>query len=141
MNPLERAIEIALEAHTGQTDKSGNTYILHPLRVMLEQDTEEAMIAAVLHDVVEDSDWEIEDLRQDEKTRFPTESLEAVEKLTKTSEDTYDEFVEQAAEHPISREVKRADIEDNMDLTRLESIDDDTLDRVKKYHRSWHRLN
>ncbi len=51
---LEKAIKIAVEAHTGQVDKSGNPCILYPLRVMLSLNTEEGRIVGVLHDVVED---------------------------------------------------------------------------------------
>ncbi|MFP9191376.1 GTP pyrophosphokinase [Natrialbaceae archaeon A-CW1-1] len=139
MHPLERAIEIAVHAHAEQTDKAGETYILHPLRVMFVQDSEAAMIAAVLHDVVEDSDWTVGDLRNDD-VDFPAEAIEAVERLTKSGEESYEEFVADAATHPIARAVKQADIEDNMDLTRLDAVDTATLDRIEKYHDSWKRL-
>jgi len=56
MSTLQRAIEIAVEAHKGQTDKAGMPYILHPLRLMFQMKTDNEKIAAVLHDVVEDSD-------------------------------------------------------------------------------------
>ena len=55
MATLERAIAIAAMAHEGQVDKAGMPYILHPLRMMLSVDTPEACMAAVLHDVVEDT--------------------------------------------------------------------------------------
>ena len=62
MSLLERAIEIAVTAHKEQVDKAGKPYILHPLRLMFKMQTENEMIAAVLHDVVEDTDWTIEKL-------------------------------------------------------------------------------
>ena len=139
MQPLERAIEIAVNAHADQTDKAGETYVLHPLRVMLEQDSEAAMIAAVLHDVVEDSEWTVTDL-QDDDIEFPAEAIEAVELLTRAENESYEEFVEGTADHPIARSVKRADIEDNMDLTRLDDLDTAMLERLEKYHDSWTTL-
>lgn len=140
MHPLERAIEIAVDAHKNQTDKADEVYILHPLRVMLEQDSEPAMITAILHDVVEDSDRTIDDLKDDE-VEFPRESMEALKLLTRSDAESYDEFVQRAGRHPIARSVKRADIEDNMDLTRLDSVEDDqTKERLEKYHRSWQYL-
>lgn len=139
MDTLERAIEIAVRAHAEQTDKANKPYIRHPLRVMRAQESKAARIAAVLHDVVEDSDWTIAELRA-EPVGFPGEAIDAVELLTKPSEQSYEAFVKDAATHPIARPVKRADIEDNMDLTRLDNIDDDVEDRLEKYHRSWKLL-
>ncbi|MFC7233408.1 GTP pyrophosphokinase [Saliphagus sp. GCM10025308] len=139
VHPLERAIEIAATAHADQTDKAGETYILHPLRVMFAQDSEAAMIAAVLHDVVEDSDWTVAELRNDD-VDFPDEAIDAVELLMKSDDESYEKFVADAAPHPIARAVKRADIEDNMDLTRLDSVDTDTMNRIEKYHNSWKLL-
>ena len=75
VQPLERAIEIAVNAHAEQTDKADETYILHPLRVMLEQDSQAAMIAAILHDVVEDSDWTVAELKE-ETVDLPAVPLE-----------------------------------------------------------------
>lgn len=139
MQPLERAIEIAVNAHAGQTDKAGETYILHPLRVMLEQDSEAAMIAAILHDVVEDSDWTVAELKE-ETVDFPEESIEAIELLTKSDGQSYEKFVSEAATHPIAQSVKQSDIEDNMGLTRLDDIDDVVLNRLEKYHHGWKHL-
>jgi (p)ppGpp synthase/HD superfamily hydrolase len=75
MSNLERAIEIAVLAHKGQTDKGGNPYILHPLRVMMALDSETEKIVGVLHDVVEDSEWTLDGL---EKEGFGPEVLQAL---------------------------------------------------------------
>jgi (p)ppGpp synthase/HD superfamily hydrolase len=79
MTTLEDAISIAAQAHKGQKDKAGAPYLLHPLRMMLRMNSEAPMIAAVLHDVVEDSDWTLEQLRE---KGFSDEVLDAVECLT-----------------------------------------------------------
>ncbi|WP_222912660.1 HD domain-containing protein [Natrinema sp. SYSU A 869] len=137
MNDLERAIHIATDAYTGQTDKAGETYIRHPLRVMRQMDTETERVVAVLHDVVEDSDYELDDI----ESQFDTTVREAVDALTKREEESYAEAIERAGSNTIAQRVKIADLRDNMDLTRLESVDDESQSRLKKYHRSWQRLN
>ena len=80
---LERAIEIAVEARKGQLDKGGNPYILHPLRVMMSVDLELEKIVAVLHDVVEDSNWTFEALLAE---GFSIEVIEALKSVTKNSD-------------------------------------------------------
>ena len=87
MASLQRAIEIAVEAHKGQTDKAGMPYILHPLRLMFQMKTDNEKIAAVLHDVVEDSDWALDDLK---KEKFNNEVIEAVNLLTRDDNDSYE---------------------------------------------------
>ncbi len=142
---LERAIQIAVMAHTGQVDKAGAPYILHPLRVMLAQTTEEARIAAVLHDVVEDGDgWTLNRLRAE---GFAPEVVEAVAAVTKRPEEegealeVYLAFVRRAAAHPIGRRVKRADLEDNCDLSRIARPAERDLARIDKYRRALELLD
>ncbi|MBT4684929.1 MAG: HD domain-containing protein [Candidatus Marinimicrobia bacterium] len=132
MATLERAIEIAVEAHKGQKDKAGNPYILHPLRLMFQMKTDNERMAAVLHDVVEDSDWTLDDLR---KENFDNEVIDAVNLLTRDDNDSYEEFVQKAASNPISKAVKIADITDNLDLSRISKMTEKDVDRVKKYQR------
>ena len=116
MSLLERAILLAVQAHRGQVDRSGAPYILHPLRVMFRVETENERIAAVLHDVVEDTDWTLDGLRAE---GFPEEIVQAVDCLTRREGESYDDRVARAAAHPIARRVKLADLEDNMDARRL----------------------
>jgi len=132
---LERAIEIAVSAHKGVKDKGGNPYILHPLRVMLSLNSEEEKIVGVLHDVVEDAeDWTFEKL-QDEG--FSTQILEGLQSVTKTSEDeNYDEFVQRALANAIGRQVKIADIKDNLDVTRLDILTEKDMKRLQSYKKS-----
>jgi len=141
MATLNRAIEIAAKVHAGQTDKAGAAYILHPLRMMMKMTSEPAMIAAVLHDVVEDCEpkdsWTIEQLRAE---GFSEEILEAVDCLTKREGESYQDFVSRGASSQIAHRVKLADLEDNMNLLRLGEIRPKDLDRLEKYHRSWLNL-
>ena len=138
MSTLERAIALAAVAHAGQTDKGGAPYILHPLRLMLRMQTEDERIAAVLHDVVEDSDWTIEGLRAE---GFSDPVLRAVEALTRREGESYEDFVVRASRDPIGRRVKRADLEDNSDLTRLPAPTESDRARVEKYRRAIERLD
>lgn len=137
MSTLERAIVIAAVAHTGQVDKAGMPYILHPLRMMLTLSTMEERIVAVLHDVVEDSEVSLDDLRRD---GFSGEILAAVDAVTRRPEESYEEFVARAALNPIGREVKRADLEDNSDLSRIPEPSERDRARVEKYRRALEML-
>ncbi len=138
MATLEEAILIAAEAHRGQTDKAGASYILHPLRMMMKMNTEVEMMTAILHDVVEDSEeWTIEKLRE---RGFSEEVLEAVESVTNREGENYDEFIERTGKNEIARRVKIADLEDNMNIHRIKEIKPKDLTRLEKYHKSWHLL-
>ncbi len=137
MADLEEAIRIAVEAHRGQTDKAGTPYILHPLRVMLRMQTDAERMAAVLHDVVEDTDWTLQRLRE---AGFPGPVVEAVDHVTRRQDESYEEFTERAGRHPVARRVKVADLEDNMDVRRIGAVTPDDAERLGRYHRAWRRL-
>ncbi|HEX8720186.1 MAG TPA: HD domain-containing protein [Pyrinomonadaceae bacterium] len=131
---LEDAVSIAALAHRGQKDKAGAHYLLHPLRLMLRMNSEAAMMAAVLHDVVEDTAWTIEQLREQ---GFPGEVLEAVECLTRRGGESYEEFIGRVQKNQVAREVKVADLEDNMNIQRIGQISAKDLERLERYHRAW----
>lgn len=130
---LERAIAIAAEAHAGQVDKGGAPYILHPLRVMLSVSTPDERITAVLHDVVEDSDWTFEALAE---AGFSRSVIAALKCLTKTEGEAYDAFIQRARANPIARAVKLADIADNSDLSRIQNPSTEDHWRMEKYRRA-----
>jgi len=131
---LERAIEISVEAHKGQLDKGGSPYILHPLRVMGNVDGESEKIVAVLHDVVEDSNWTFEALLAE---GFSNEVIEALKSVTKNSDnEDYDSFIQRAMQNPIGRKVKIADLRDNLDVTRIAELGDKDLQRINKYKKA-----
>lgn len=112
---LEAAISTALFAHSGQQDKGGNPYILHPLRVMASMTGEDHQVVAVLHDVVEDSGLTIDQIAED----FGWTVADAVGALTRREGEDYMAFIDRCARNPIARTVKLADLEDNMDIRRL----------------------
>jgi (p)ppGpp synthase/HD superfamily hydrolase len=146
---LQRAIEIAVEAHKGQLDKGGNLYVLHPLRVMMSLDTEDEKIVGVLHDVVEDcKGWTWDRLRSE---GFSEEVIDALLSVSKThdeevefsrlketgSEDAvrqhYFAFVRRAAANEIGRKVKAADIADNLDVSRIKTLSYEDIIRLRRY--------
>jgi (p)ppGpp synthase/HD superfamily hydrolase len=138
MSTLERAIEIATEAHRGQFDKAGNDYIGHPLRVMSAGKTTEEKIVGVLHDVVEDTDWTFERLAAE---GFSAEVIGALRCVTKLSEnEPYDKFIARVKENPLAVAVKLNDLSDNMDIRRLPYISDKDVKRLKKYLKAYKQL-
>ena len=138
MSTLQRAIEIATQAHQGQFDKSGKDYIGHPLRVMEMGKTEEEKIVGVLHDVVEDTDWTFEAL---EAEGFSPEIISALRCVTKISEnDNYDDFIERVKKNPLATAVKINDLTDNMDIRRLTTITEADVQRLRKYLKAYQEL-
>lgn len=137
MPTIEDAIALAANAHAGQTDKAGAPYVLHLLRVMQAQSSTEARMVGVLHDLVEDTEYTFEDLRD---MGYPDEVIEALRHVTKRDGESYQVFAERAGQHPIARQVKIADLEDNMDVTRLESVGEKDAERLAKYRRAHRRL-
>ncbi|KMZ40037.1 MULTISPECIES: HD domain-containing protein [Bacillales] len=133
MSTLEKAIVIATQAHAGQVDKGGNPYILHPLRIMLKMSTVETMISAVLHDVLEDTDVTVEELRNE---GFSEEIIAAVIALTRNDDETYMEFVGRTKQNPIARLVKLGDLEDNSDLSRIPEPTEKDHERLLRYKRA-----
>ena len=136
---LERAIAIAAEAHADQKDRAGAPYILHPIRLMIQMDSENAMMAAVLHDVVENSVWTLDALR---KEGFSNEVLNAVDSLThrdKEGEDYWD-YIQRAKSDPIAIKVKLADLEDNLNPDRLNEITEKDEKRFDRYRKAQEML-
>jgi guanosine-3',5'-bis(diphosphate) 3'-pyrophosphohydrolase len=133
MASLERAVEIAATAHSGQVDKAGQPYLLHPLRIMLALQTESERIAAVLHDVVEDTPWTLDQLRAQ---GFAEEVLTAVDALTRRKDEDYMDFVRRAAADPIGRRVKRQDVLDNLDLSRIAAPTARDFEPLERYRQA-----
>ncbi len=130
---LPRALTLAARFHADQTDKADAPYLLHPLRVMQQVETMPQKLAALLHDLVEDTPVTLEDLRA---LGFGEEVVRAVGLLTKREDESYFDFVERAGADDVARAVKLADIEDNMNLDRLPNPTDKDRERVTRYGRA-----
>ena len=133
LTPLERAIQIAVEAHLRQSDKADAPYILHPLRVMLQMDTDLERTVAVLHDVVEDSEWTLDRLRAE---GFSEQVVQALDCLSKRDGEAYDDFIQRVRMNPLAGEVKIADLQDNLDVSRLPELTDEDKARIRKYEKA-----
>jgi len=132
---LLRAIAIATETHRGQTDKAGADYIGHPLRVAQRLTDEKEKIVAVLHDTIEDTFVTPEYLAEQ---GFTQEIIDGVLSVTRQDGETYDAFVHRAARNPLGRAVKQADLEDNMDIRRLNyPMNDWDFERLNKYLKAY----
>lgn len=139
MNYLDKAIQIATTAHANQVDKAGKPYILHPLRVMFKMDTEPEMIVAVLHDIMEDCKGITAYYL--EKEGFPEDIVNTLIVLNRHNYQDYDVYIYEVAKNPIARKVKMADIVDNINVLRLDSVGEKDLQRIKKYHNAYNYLN
>lgn len=133
MSDLTTAIKIACDAHANQTDKAGEPYILHPLRLMHCFNEKSIMITAVLHDVIEDSQVTLDFLISQ---GFDKSIIEAIKAITKKSDETYNEFIKRLSSNSMAVKVKIEDLKDNLNLIRLKSIGDKDLERLKKYHKA-----
>lgn len=132
---LEKAIEIAVEAHRGQIDKAGKIYILHPIRVMLRGRNETEQIVGILHDVVEDTPVTLDMLR---KEGFSEEILDALSCVTKNEGEDYGDFINRVITNPLATRIKLYDLEDNMNRDRIPyptEHDEARFAKYEKYHK------
>ncbi len=137
MSLLETAIQIAVKAHTGQKEFNGHPYVMHPLRVMHRVNTDDEKIVAVLHDVIEDTKWTPAMLA---RRGFPKHLLDALACVTIRNGEPYPDAIRRAASNAISRRVKLADLEDNMDIRRLPVIRPSHRKELNKYLKAYRWL-
>ena len=125
----KEALKICFDAHKDQTDKSGIPYVFHPFHLAEQMTDELTTTVALLHDVVEDSDYTFEDLA----AKFPAPALDALRLLTHADDVPYMDYVREIKKNPIATAVKMADLQHNSDLSRVEVVDDTVLTRREKY--------
>lgn len=126
----KKALILCFEAHRDQKDKSGMPYVFHPFHLAEQMETEETTIVALLHDVVEDSDFTLDDLR---KEGFSESVLEAIDLMTHAPDVDYMDYVKKIKTNAIAKAVKLADLRHNSDLSRLDEVTEKALERQKKY--------
>lgn len=129
----KKAMKLCFEAHKDQVDKSGLPYVFHPFHLAEQMTDELTTVTALLHDVVEDSDYTLADLGE---MGFPATVLDALAMLTHDDGSAYLEYVARLKTNPIARAVKLADLRHNSDLTRLDHVDEKALARVEKYRKA-----
>ena len=132
---LEKAIDIAVEAHRGHIDKAGKEYILHPMRVMLRGRNDTEMIIGILHDVVEDTPVTLDMLRLE---GFSEEVLAALDCITKHKGESYGAFIDRVLANPLATQIKLYDMEDNLKRDRIPyptPKDEARFQKYEKYHK------
>jgi (p)ppGpp synthase/HD superfamily hydrolase len=130
----KKAIKLCYEAHAGQVDKSGLPYVHHPLHLAEQMDDETSTVAALLHDIVEDTKYTFADL---ENMGFGDEVLDALRLLTHDDSVPYLDYVREIAKNPVAKKVKLADLTHNSDLSRLDyEPTEKDLERVRKYQKA-----
>ena len=135
---LAKAINLAMQAHAGQTDKVGMPYIGHVMRVMQAGRTIDEKIVGVLHDIVEDTPWTFDALLAE---GFPAHIVDALRCVTKISDDEpYEQFIERVKTNPLAVAVKINDLTDNMDIRRLATITEADVQRLRKYLKAYQAL-
>lgn len=135
---LNRAIDIAILAHEGQLDtNNGRPYIEHPFRVMNAGHTLQEKIVGILHDVVEDTPWTLEQLTEE---GFSKEIVDGVDAMSRRDKESYDEYILRLQDNHIAVRVKMYDLTDNMDIRRWDEIQYHDLARLQKYLEAYKSL-
>ena len=127
---LALAKRIALTAHEGQVDKAGAPYWHHPAFVADYVTSPEAKVVAWLHDVVEDTEWSLDDLRTE---GIWPEIVEGVDAITKRAGEAYECYLDRVKANPFALAVKLADLTHNMDLSRIANPTEKDFARIEKY--------
>ncbi len=134
----KKALKLCFEAHKNQVDKSGLPYVFHPFHLAEQMKTEQTTVVALLHDVIEDTDYTADYLA---KQGFDKEILDALLLLTHEDKVDYMDYVAKIKQNPIAKAVKLADLNHNSDLTRLDTVDPKALERKEKYQKAIELLN
>ena len=116
----KKALKLCFEAHKDQVDKSGMPYVFHPFHLAEQMTDEDTTVVALLHDVVEDTDYTLEDLKN---MGFSPQVLEAIALMTHEDGVPYLEYVAKIKGNPIAKAVKLADIDHNSDISSLDADD------------------
>ncbi|MBQ3330114.1 MAG: GTP pyrophosphokinase [Ruminococcus sp.] len=126
----KKALKLSFQAHKNQVDKSGIPYVYHPFHLAEQMDDEYSTCVALLHDVAEDTDITVEDIKA---MGFPADVTDALTLMTHDDSVAYLDYVRALAINPIARKVKKADLLHNSDLSRLDTVDEKALERIEKY--------
>lgn len=130
---IKKALLISFNVHKDQFDKSGTPYIYHPFHLAEQMQDEYTICVALLHDTVEDGKITLDYLRSE---GFPDEIVEAVKLMTHKKRVPYLDYIRNLKKNPIACAVKIADLEHNMDVTRLNVLDTKTYERLEKYKKA-----
>ena len=134
----KKAMKLCFQAHKDQIDKSGIPYVFHPIHLAEQMKDEDTTVVALLHDVVEDTDYTLENLRE---IGFNQRVIAAIALMTHADSVPYMDYVAKIKDNPIAKAVKLADLAHNSDMTRMDVIDEKVTARVEKYAKAIRFLN
>lgn len=136
----KKALRLCFDAHKEQVDKTGMPYVFHPFHLAEQMTDEASTVCALLHDVVEDTDYTLEDLS---KMGYPSEVIDVLRLLTHDPEVPYFDYVKAISVNPIAKQVKLADLAHNSDLSRMDEseIDEWSMARTEKYKKAIEMLS
>jgi len=126
----KKALRLCFDAHKEQEDKTGMPYVFHPFHLAEQMDTETEVICALLHDVIEDTDYTFADLQE---MGFPSEVIKVLTLLTHEADVPYMDYVKRLSVNSTARKIKLYDLRHNSDQTRLDVIDERAKLRAEKY--------
>lgn len=126
----KKALCLSFNAHKEQVDKSGTPYVYHPFHLAEQMDSKEAVAVALLHDVVEDTNYTIDDIIS---MGFPKSVTDALALMTHDESVPYMDYVAKIKSNTIAKAVKLADLRHNSDISRLDIVDEKAIKRLKKY--------
>ncbi len=129
----KKALKLCFAAHKDQTDKSGMPYVFHPFHLAEQMPDEDTTIVALLHDVIEDTPYTLDDLRA---MGFNEQVLDALALMTHDKRIPYMDYVAKIKGNKIARTVKLADLKHNSDLSRLYNVDEKAMKRIDKYRQA-----
>ena len=126
----KKALKICFQAHKNQTDKNDIPYVFHPFHVAEQMNDENSTVVALLHDVVEDTEYTMEDLKN---AGFNDTILTAIDLLTHKDGVSYQDYIEAMTDNPLAVKVKIADLQHNADISRIDNPTAKDVERVEKY--------
>ncbi len=129
----KKALKLCFQAHKDQLDKGGLPYIFHPFHVAEQMDDEKSTVVALLHDVIEDTKYTLDDLQH---MGFNEEILSALDMLTHKDNVPYMDYIKKIAENPLATIVKIADLKHNSNISRLSNPTKYDFLRVEKYQQA-----
>ena len=140
---FSKALEIAINAHHNVFDKCGEEYIKHPLAVyalvVKHHGDSNTQIAAILHDVVEDTDITFDDILDE---GIPDVVVDALKLLTRPKEKhDYFEYIQNLSSNPIARLVKMGDLTHNSKTDRIPVADRDDEKKMSKWKKKHEKYN
>lgn len=137
MSKIDDVLKFAYEKHKGQFDKAGVPYILHPLHVALQMETEDEKIVALLHDTLEDTDATIEDFKG---LGLSEEIISSIKLLTRSKDMPYMEYIKIISTDKLAKKVKLKDLEHNLDDSRFKGDKNKTESLMKRYKKAYEFL-